>query len=137
MVNKQASDPDSVARGKGLFTHVIAVENASVSKTVYISGQVAWNADGEVVGAHLAEQFRQVYENLRNLVGVAGGTLEDIVQLRTYLTSRELLPEFFRIRNESYPSLFPGGVYPTNTLLIVDALADPGLLLEVEAVAVV
>jgi enamine deaminase RidA (YjgF/YER057c/UK114 family) len=126
-----------VAQGKGLFTHVIEVENATLSKTVYISGQVAWNAAGEVVGAgDLRAQFVQVYENLRNLAQEAGGTLDDIVQLRTYLTSRDLLRKFFEIRNELYPSLFSGANYPTNTLLIVGGLADADLLLEVEAIAV-
>jgi enamine deaminase RidA (YjgF/YER057c/UK114 family) len=137
MVVKRAANPTSVAQGKGLFTHVVEVDNATVSRTVYISGQVAWNAAGEVVGAgDLRAQFMQVYENLTNLVAHAGGTLADVVQLRTYLTSRELLPTFFAVRNELYPSLFPDAAYPTNTLLIVGGLADPHLLLEVEAVAV-
>lgn len=137
MAVKLGANPTSVAQDKGLFTHVIEVENATVSKTVYISGQVAWNAAGEVVGrGDLRAQFVQVYDNLRSLVAHAGGTLGDIVQLRTYLTSREMLPTFFAIRNELYPSLFPRGTYPTNTLLVVAGLADPDLLLEVEAVAV-
>ena len=109
-----------------------------MSKTVYISGQVAWNASGDVVGADdLRAQFVQVYENLRSLVAHAGGTLADVVQLRTYLTSRELLPAFVAIRNDLYPTLFPNREYPTNTLLIVGGLVDPALLLEVEAVAVI
>ncbi len=85
----------------------------------------------------LRAQFVQVYENLRSLVAHAGGTLADVVQLRTYLTSRELLPAFVAIRNDLYPTLFPNREYPTNTLLIVGGLVDPALLLEVEAVAVI
>ena len=138
MAVKRGANPKSVAQDKGLFTHVIEIENATVSKTVYISGQVAWNAAGDVVGAgDLRAQFIQVYENLRSLAAHAGGTLADVVQLRTYLTSRDLLPTFFAVRNEQYPALFPDGEYPTNTLLIVGGLADPDLLIEVEAIAVV
>lgn len=138
MLIKRAANPPAVAQNKGLFTHLIEVDQATITKTVFISGQVAWNAAGKVVGpGDLRAQFAQVYENLRSLVGDAGGTLEDIVQLRTYLTSRELLPAFFTIRNELYPSLFPNAQYPTNTLLIVGGLADPDLLLEVEAVAII
>jgi len=137
MVIKRAMNPASVAQNRGLFTHVIEVENATATKTVYISGQVAWNAQGDVVGSgDLRMQFVQVYENLRSLVANSGGTLADVIQLRTYLTDRELLPAFFAVRNELYPELFPDGKYPTNTLLIVNGLADPALLLEVEAVAV-
>jgi enamine deaminase RidA (YjgF/YER057c/UK114 family) len=137
MATSRASNPSSVAQGKGLFSHVIEVDAASVTKTVFISGQVAWNSQGQVVGrGQFREQFVQVYENLRNLVASAGGGLEDVVQLRTYLTDRALLPTFFATRDELYPSLFPSGKYPTNTLLVVGGLADPELLLEVEAIAV-
>ena len=137
MLIKRATNPDTVARGKGLFSQMYEVENASVSTTVFISGQVAWDADGNVVGVgDLRAQFIQTYANLRNLTASAGGGLDDIVQLRTYLTDRQLLGEFRSIRNELYPSLFPSGAYPTNTLLIVNGLADPDLLLEVEAIAV-
>lgn len=128
-------DPPTVAQGKGLFTHVIAVEG--MSRLVFLSGQVAWNASGEVVGGgDLRRQFIQVYENLRHLTAAVGGGLADIVQLRTYLTSRDLLPTFFSVRNELYPSLFPSGRYPTNTLLVVGGLADRDLLIEVEGIAV-
>jgi len=137
MLVKRAANPPAVAQGMGLFTHVIELDNTSARKTVFISGQVAWNPLGEVVGrGDLRAQFVKVYENLTSLVAHAGGTLDDIVQLRTYLTDRELLSPFFAIRNELYPSLFPSGVYPTNTLLIVGGLADPDLMLEVEAIAV-
>ena len=109
-----------------------------MTKTIYISGQVAWNNRGEVVGRNeIRTQFVQVYDNLASIVASVGGSLEDVVQLRTYLTDRALLAEFFATRNELYPALFPNGNYPTNTLLIVGGLADPDLLLEVEAVAVV
>jgi enamine deaminase RidA (YjgF/YER057c/UK114 family) len=107
VIVKRASNPDTVARGKGLFSQMYEVENATVSKTVFISGQVAWDAEGNVVGAgDLHAQFVQTYENLRSLMAGAGGGLDDIVQLRT------------------------------NTLLIVNGLADPDLLLEVEGIAV-
>src|SRR4029453_12050773 len=100
------------------------VENATASKTVFISGQVAWDADGNVVGpGDLRAQFIQTYENLESLMaGARGGGarrgLDDIAQLRTSLTDRQLLGDFRSIRNELYPSLFPSGAYPTNTLLI-------------------
>ena len=69
MIVKRASNPDTVARGKGLYTQMYEVENATVSKTLFISGQVAWDADGNVVGAgDLRAQFVQAYGNLRSLM---------------------------------------------------------------------
>ena len=115
MVIKRAANPTSVAQGKGLFAQVVEVDNATVSKTVYISGQVAWNASGDVVGAgDLRAQFVQVYENLRSLVADAGGTLADVVQLRTYLTGRGCCRRSSRFATTSTPRSFPiGSTRPT------------------------
>lgn len=138
MARKEILDPTTVALGKGLFSHAIAVEGASLRHLVFISGQVAWSAEGAVVGqGDFRAQFAQVYQNLRSIVEAAGGTMSDIVQLRTYLTRSDDLPTFFAVREELYPQIFPGGVYPTNTLLIVGGLAEADLLLEIEAVAAI
>lgn len=135
MVDRTIFNPATVALGKGLFSHAISVP-ADGSRFVFISGQVAWTPEGEVVGRDdFRVQFTRVYHNLQSLLEAAGGSMADIVQLRTYLTRRDDLPEFFRVRDELYPEIFPGGDYPTNTLLVVNALAEPDLLLEIEAIA--
>jgi 2-iminobutanoate/2-iminopropanoate deaminase len=137
MVTKYVFNPETVARGSALFAQAIGVDLKPGSRIVYISGQVAWNARGELVGEDdFRGQFLRVYENLRSVVEGAGGAMENIVQLRTYLAAQRDLPTFIAIRNELYPQIFPRGEYPTSTIVVVAGLADPHLLLEVEAVAV-
>ena len=129
-------DPATVAVGKGLFSQAVDIDLSTKRRLILISGQVAWDERGEVIGpGDLRAQFAQVYRNLQRVMAAAGGSMKDIVSLRTYLTDPSLLTQFVAARNEMYGRLFPSGRYPTNTLLVISALAEPGLLLEVEAIA--
>jgi enamine deaminase RidA (YjgF/YER057c/UK114 family) len=77
-----------------------------------------------------------VYANLAGVLAEAGCTLRDVVKFTTYTVQSEDGVSFTEWRKAEYPRLFPDGVYPANTGVVVKALARPGLLLEVEAVAV-
>ena len=99
---------------------------------VFISGQTARSPEGRTVGVGDAEaQAVQVYENIKAVVESAGGTLADVILLRTYLTDRAHRPAHGAVRRR----YFPGPDFPCSTLLIVAGLADPDFLIEVEAVA--
>ena len=101
--------------------------------TVWISGQVAFNARGEIVGVDDVEaQATQVFENLKAVVEAAGGSLDDLVSTRTYMVDRAHSLAVNAVR-ERY---LTGAVKPTSTLLVVAGLARPELLVEIEAVAV-
>ena len=99
---------------------------------VFISGQTARNLKGETVGKGDAEaQAVQIYENIKTCVEAAGGTLADVILLRTYLTDRAHRAAHGAVRRR----YFPGPNFPNSTLLIIAGLADPDFLIEVEAVA--
>ena len=66
------------------------------------------------------------------MVEAAGGTIQDIVKVNTYLTDLRYREELARIRAE----FFPDGKLPVSTLVGVAGLADPDMLVEIEAVAV-
>jgi 2-iminobutanoate/2-iminopropanoate deaminase len=103
------------------------------SSTVYVAGQGPISADGELVGeGDFAAQARQTFANVRTVLEQAGASLEAIVRLTVYLTDMGHLREYGRIRAEELP-----GPAPAGTALEVSALAVPGMLLEVDAVAVV
>lgn len=107
-------------------------------RLVFISGQVAVNTDGQLVGKDdVAAQCVQVFENIAQLVHAGGGTMADVVQFRTYLTDRAHLPDFLAARTAVFRDLFRTGYYPTNTLLIVAGLVNADYLLEVEATAAI
>jgi 2-iminobutanoate/2-iminopropanoate deaminase len=99
---------------------------------VFMSGQVARNAQGETVGVGDFEtQAIQVHENLKLLCEHAGGSLDDIVDVRMYILDRAHRPILNAIRKRYHP----GPNFPCSTLLIISGLANPDFLLEIEAVA--
>ena len=104
---------------------------AKAGNTLYIAGQIAKDVDGNIVGRSDFEiQARQVHENLKNILKEAGGSLHHIVKMTIFLTHYSYIDTYRRIRDEYFPE--PG---PPNTLLVVESLALPDYLIEVEAVA--
>jgi enamine deaminase RidA (YjgF/YER057c/UK114 family) len=81
--------------------------------------------------------MRQVFENLRGALESTGGGLENVMKFTTYLVSAELISQFYEVREELFPELYPSGKYPPNTLLVIDRLVKPEFLLEIEAIAYV
>jgi len=120
--------PGSVHSTAGVgYSHV-----ARAGDTLYIAGQVPLDRQGRIVGEGDAEaQVRQVYANLRAILEELGCSMRDIVKTTTYLTSREHLDAFRRVRNEVLREPFP-----PNTLIFVAGLARPEYLVEIEAIAV-
>ena len=118
----------------GMYSAGFAVDPA---RLVFVAGQVAVDADGRVVGeGDIKAQAAQVYRNLAAILAEAGCTLRDVVKFTTFLVRNEDWVPFAEWRRAEYPKLFPDGVYPANTGVVVVELARPSLLLEVEAIAV-
>lgn len=128
MVEIARSNPPALSNPGGRYSQVVKAGNL-----VFIAGQTATNAQGEVVGVGDVEaQARQVYANIEAAVRSVGGTLANLVKTVTYITSRDSFPIVSRVRQEVLTRDLP-----TSTLLIVSGLARPEFLVEVEAVAVV
>ena len=105
---------------------------AKVGKTLYLAGQVARDIQGKLVGkGDFDAQARQVYTNLKNILQEAGGGLKNIVKMTTILTHYGNVENYRKIRDE-----FFGEIMPPNTLLIIESLASPDFMIEVEAIAV-
>ena len=102
-------------------------------RLVYISGQVAWDATGNIVGkGDVAAQARQVFQNLRQVLQAAGGDLQDLMKITTYITKLEDFPAVAQARSEVFQ-----GELPASTLIVVQGLFHPDFLIEVEGVAAV
>ena len=126
--------PTADGKPIGMYSAGFAVDPA---RLVFVAGQVAMDADGRVVGeGDIKAQAAQVYRNLAAVLAEAGCTLRDVVKFTTYLVRNEDWTPFGEWRRAEYPKLFPDGVYPANTGVVVVELARPSLLLEVEAIAV-
>jgi enamine deaminase RidA (YjgF/YER057c/UK114 family) len=115
------------------FSQIVA---ASGRKTIYISGQTAWNAEKQIVGGTgLAQQARQALENIQAAVEAAGGRLPDIVALRIYFVAYK--PDQAGAIASALRDFFPDEGRPAATWIGVSALASPDFLIEIEATAVV
>ena len=128
----QFLNPEGLSKPTG-YTHVVI---AQPGKLVYISGQIALNAKGELVGTgDLRAQVTQVFENLKTALAAAGGTMNDIVKLNYYVVNLkpEQLPMLREVRNSYISQEHP----PASTLAGVTALARADFMIEIEAVAVV
>ena len=100
---------------------------------LYISGQVAWDTSGNVVGKGDARaQARQTFQNLRQVLQAAGGELKDLMKITTYITKIEDFPAVAEARRETFT-----GELPASTLIVVTSLFHPDFLIEVEGVAAV
>ena len=114
------------------FSQGVVVSGA---RTLYLSGQVAWDAQKRLVGgADLDAQARHAFANLRTVVEAAGATLADVAIVRIYVV--DYRPEKAAAVGSAFRECFAGVSAPASTWIGVAALADPDLLIEVEAVAV-
>jgi enamine deaminase RidA (YjgF/YER057c/UK114 family) len=111
---------------------------ATGTRTVFLAGQVARDADGQPVGGgDLAAQVEQAYLNVATAMAAVGGSFDDVAKLTLYLVdwSAEKLPALGEGVGRAAARL---GVDPTKpvTLIPVAALGEPDLLVEVDATAV-
>jgi len=112
------------------FTQAWRVE--APAAILFVSGQVPLDDDGDLVApGDFDGQARRTFENLGRVLDEAGGTFGDIVKVTVYLTDMARLPDYGRIRAE-----YIRGRPPASTAVGVTALAVPGLMIEVEAIAV-
>jgi 2-iminobutanoate/2-iminopropanoate deaminase len=108
---------------------------ASGSRTIYISGQTAWDANRQIVGgSDLGQQARQALANLQTAVEVAGGSLADVVALRIYIVNYQ--PEQADAISGALREFFPAERRPASTWVGVPGLAVADFLIEIEATAV-
>jgi enamine deaminase RidA (YjgF/YER057c/UK114 family) len=112
---------------------------ATGAKLVFMAGQVAWDADGTLVGeGDLAAQVEQCYLNVGAALAAAGGSFDDVAKLTTYVAdwSMDKITLVGEGRARACAKL---GVKPMapGTLIGVAALYSPDLLVEVEAIAVI
>ncbi len=95
---KQFINPAGLSN-PGTYTHVVV---ADAGKTVYISGQVALDANGQIVGqGDLRAQTRQVFENLRIGLVSVGATFADVIKMNTYIVN------YWTQSRKTFALLFP------------------------------
>jgi enamine deaminase RidA (YjgF/YER057c/UK114 family) len=76
-----------------------------------------------------------VFTNIGVVLDEAEMDFADVVKFTTYIVGAEHVPTFVEARGEIFPRIFGEGPYPSNTLVVIDRLARPQFLVEIEAVA--
>ena len=130
-MEKTVLQPKTLHEPFSSYSHGIVVEGAQ--QIIFCAGQVAGDAEGNLVGeGDFNAQGEQVMSNLRDVLAEAGATFADVVKLTTYVVrkedtqnARDLVGRHFKENP------------PANTLCVLQGLATPAYLVEIEAIAVV
>ena len=129
-------NPAELARPSG-FSHAVSVAGgAAVGRMVFLAGQTGVDRDGNVADGGVVPQFERAMTNLLTALGAAGGLPSDLVSLTVYLTdmadyqahAREIGAVWRRLAGTDYPAMAAVGV---------TRLWLPGLVIEIQGIAVV
>jgi enamine deaminase RidA (YjgF/YER057c/UK114 family) len=121
-------NPPGLSTPKG-YTHAVVVPSGT--RLVVISGQVALDSTGKIVGAgNMTAQATQVFENLKAALAGVGATFKDVVKLNTYVTNIGQSQAFRDVRDKYVNPAAP----PASTLIEVRRLFRDEFIVEVEAI---
>jgi reactive intermediate/imine deaminase len=122
-------NPETATQPTG-YTHVV---EAAGARTVYISGQVALDRAGKVVGAgDMQAQTEHIFRNLQAALAAVGGTFEDVVKVTYFVVDMSQMAVVREVRNRYLNAETP----PASTAVEVSGLVSKELLIEIEAIAV-
>jgi len=110
-------------------TYSHGIEVPPSARWLYISGQVGAGRDGKPVEG-IEAQTKQAFANLKAILASAGMSFTDTVKVTSYLIDEEDLDGFRKVRAAEM-----GDHRPASTLVIARRLAQPGWLVEIEAIA--
>ncbi|MBI2305225.1 MAG: RidA family protein [Chloroflexi bacterium] len=127
-MSKVPINPDNVWTSPSLYSAAMKVGNM-----VFVCGQLARDKEGNVVGeGDLEKQAEKAFQNVKEVLEAAGAKLTDVVKLNCYLTRQGEGSKAQAARRRFFPDHVPAV-----TTVVVQGLARPEFLIEVEAVAVI
>jgi len=128
MPKKKLINPPSPRAGKAPFA-----QGVQVGETLYVSGQIAQDADGQIVGVgDMNAQARQVFANIEAVLKEAGSSFRDVVKITCYVSDMRHYTAYGKVRSE----LFPNADIASATV-ISPGFVNPDALIEIETIAVV
>jgi enamine deaminase RidA (YjgF/YER057c/UK114 family) len=130
-VSHRILHPEGWARAKGYANGVVAR-----GRTIYVAGQIGWDAQQKLVGPDLLSQAKQALQNIVAVLAADGARAEHIVRLTWYVTSRADYLAAAEPLGAAYREVL-GRHFPAMTAVEVSALMEAGAVIEIEATAVV
>lgn len=127
---REIIQPEGVFDPRGKYPYEQVCKHG---KHVYIAGQLAFDADGNLVGkGDIAAQTRQVFKNIEKCLAAVDATFEDVVKINIYSTDMEAhVPIYAPIRSEYF-----NHQNVPSTYVQVSGLVHPDSLIEIETVAI-
>jgi 2-iminobutanoate/2-iminopropanoate deaminase len=125
-------NPAGLSKPNG-YSHSAEVDLGK-SKMLILSGQVALNAEGKLIGQNdVAKQTDQVFSNIKRIVEAAGGNMGDVIKLTYYLKDVSKIQQVRNVRDKYINTKTP----PASTLVEVSKLFRNDILIEIEATAII
>jgi enamine deaminase RidA (YjgF/YER057c/UK114 family) len=107
---------------------------APAGRLIFISGTIAADDKGRVIApGDLEKQARFIFQKIAALLAEAGASLSNVVKITAFVTDMSQYQRFAKVRQE----VFAPGPYPTSATVLVAGLVAEGLVVEIEAIAVV
>ncbi len=127
----RGNPPDFKNVRAGVYSHYVRVDQPK--SLIFVSGQLSRDGNGSQVGAgSMLEQTRQCLRNLELNLRAAGAGMSDVVWTTVYTVDMRELREIVAAREE----FSDASCLPTSTMVEVSHLSEPGLLVEIQAIAV-
>ena len=107
----------------------LGAEVPADARLLFVSGQVGVDSRGKILDG-IEKQVAQVFKNIGQVLKAGGVGFKDVVKVNVFLTDSRFVPTYRSVRDQ-----FISEPYPASTLLIIQGLADPAMLVEIEVVA--
>jgi enamine deaminase RidA (YjgF/YER057c/UK114 family) len=133
MADIKILNPEGLGKPLGQYSHITRVK---ASEYIFIAGQVGADKDGKLAGDFDA-QCVQTFANIEIALKSCGAGWGNVVQFYTFMVHSQDIPGFMKYRLREFPKMFVNGVYPPNTLLMIDRLVKEEFLIEVQATAAI
>jgi len=131
MAIKRGNPPGMKNVRATVYNHYVRVDQPK--SLIFVSGQVSRDNEGNQVGTgSMIEQARQCLRNIEKSLAAAGASLSDVVWTTVYTTDIREFRQIVAAREEFFKDNLP-----TSTMVEVTHLADPGLLIEIQAIAAI
>jgi enamine deaminase RidA (YjgF/YER057c/UK114 family) len=133
-MEKNYINPPELPEWKQAFSQIVTVKSGSML-TAYLSGQVSVDQDNNLIGENdLEKQAAQAFQNLQKALDSVGATTMDVVKINIYVKNYKTSDA--GVVGEAFRKAFPHENLPASTWLGVQSLALEGMLIEVDAIAV-
>jgi enamine deaminase RidA (YjgF/YER057c/UK114 family) len=124
---------------KGLFAEAVTVTGFGNGKLIYLGGVGAEEEQGKPGAIRSPKNFdgqcKYTFEKIVRVLGYNGASLKDITKMTSYLTSARNIGTYIGCRNKAFQAA--GAKLPAETLLVINRLAWPPMMLEVDVNAMI